>query len=75
MLHSLYAIVCKRAFLPSTSKGFESDVKLLPYSWKLYKQVKGFGRGLTEKDHFQYLKKIGFEKRKGPQLPLSQLAK
>ena len=59
----------------STMQGHESDVKLMPYSWKLFKQVKEFGRGLTEKQHFQYLKQIQFEKRKGARLPLSQLAK
>jgi hypothetical protein len=47
----------------------------MPYSWKLFKQVKEFNRGLTEKQHFQYLKQIQFEKRKGTRLPLSQLAK
>jgi len=47
----------------------------MPYSWKLFKQVKEFGRGLTEKQHFQYLRQIHFDKRKGPRLPLSQLAK
>ena len=56
-------------------QGTESDVKLMPYSWKLYKPVKEFGRFITEKQHFKYLKQIQFEKRKGIRLPLSQLAK